>query len=105
MLESRAKKEARMGRKGRISVEKKFALVMMILRGEKSVEEIARESEISSQSLHRWKHQFLESGKRGLFGNGKNSRENELEKELENAKRVIGEITMANDILKKTLKS
>lgn len=35
-----------MGRKGRISVEKKFALVMMILKGEKSVEEIARESGI-----------------------------------------------------------
>ncbi|MEO0293903.1 MAG: hypothetical protein ABIN61_06770 [candidate division WOR-3 bacterium] len=61
--------------------------------------------EYPHKSLHRWKQQFFEGGKQGLSGNGKSSREKELEKELEDAKKVIGEITIANEILKKTLKS
>jgi len=94
-----------MAGKRAISIDRKFMLVMTVLRSNNSIEKIARDSGISSQSLHRWKQQFLESGKQGLSGNGKSSREQELEKELEEAKRVIGEITIANDILKKTLKS
>ena len=50
--------------------------------------------------FYKWKEQFLEGGRKGLEGKDP---DRALVKEVENLKSIIGEITMANEILKKII--
>ena len=69
---------------------------------------IARRLGISQQTLYRYREQFLEGGKAAL-ANGRRGKIDPRDHEVERLKkdivrrdRVIGELTIANDILKKT---
>lgn len=94
-----------MSRPSKFSTEDKLAIVMATIKGEESTSSIARRHGVSETAIYRWREQFLEGARHGLTGNSKkNGRAAQLEKDLAERDRVIGELTVANRILKKTLK-
>ena len=99
-----------MGRKSELSAEKRREAVLALLRHEEPAEIVARRYGVSANTLYSWRDLFLESGLAGLThgkgkGDGDVRRIHELEKELAERDRVIGELTIANRILKKTADS
>ena len=93
-----------MAKRKQPSVEEKLQAVMALLRKEEPAVKIARRFNISETSLYRWRDDFLEGGKQSLIGKRAKSESTEiaeLKKEIETRDQVIGEITIANRILKK----
>ena len=80
--------------------------VLALLRREEPAIQLARRWGVSEQTLYRWRDEFLAGGLAAL-AQGKNGvdardRENrELRAQLEERDLVIGELTVANRILKK----
>ena len=60
------------------------------------------QAHVHPQTFHNWKQRFMESGKAGLSQSGKKDPIKTMKKREEDYKRLIGELTIANDILKKT---
>jgi transposase-like protein len=79
--------------------------VLCLLRREGTAKEIARRFNMSETTLNRLRDRFLEAGQRELStrkgSSQTNSRIKELEKEIAERDMVIGEITIANRLLKK----
>jgi transposase-like protein len=85
------------------SAEQKTAIVLEGLRGESSVAELCRQHGISSAMYYQWRDRFLEAGKAGLSGKGANlNGEMALRSKLKELERIIGRLTVQNEILKKT---
>lgn len=79
---------------------------MSLLRREEPAAKIARRFGISEPTLYRYRDLFLDAGKAGLAsGNGQTDPAQrevaELKKQIDQRDQVIGEITIANRILKK----
>ncbi|MDJ0762527.1 MAG: helix-turn-helix domain-containing protein [Myxococcota bacterium] len=93
-----------MGKKQGPSAEKKMQAVMALLRKEEPAARIARRYGVSDASLYRWRDDFIQGGKAALSGKKSNGGDSEvrlLKKEIEERDQVIGELTIANRILKK----
>jgi transposase len=97
------------GKKSDLSPQQRREIVLMMLRREEPISVLARRYGISETTLHRWREDFLQAGEAALAygkGQGKASSEaarlRQLETELAERDRVIGELTIANRILKKT---
>ncbi len=94
-----------MGRQSGLSIEQRTEAVLSLLRREEPAAKIARRMGISEPTLYRYRDQFLEAGKAGIAaGAGKVAQDRaseRLERELAERDRVIGELTIANRILKK----
>lgn len=95
-----------MGRRTGLSLEQRTEAVLSLLRREEPAGRIARRFGISEQTLYRYREQFLEGGRGALAGTGKSDsrdrRIESLQKAVAHRDRVIGEITIANRLLKKT---
>jgi transposase len=95
-----------MPKRSELSVAQRRDAVLALLRREESAEALARRWGVSEPTLYRWRDEFLAAGEAAL-AHGKNGadardRENrELRAELEERNLVIGELTVANRILKK----
>lgn len=88
----------------RWSVEQKIAIVMESLNTNISVAELCRKHNVTPNAFYGWKEKFLEAGKLALASSGNNNGPNqELTAENEKLKRLIGELTIANDCLKKAM--
>lgn len=95
-----------MGRKSHLPIEQREEAVLRLLRKEEPVAALARRYQVSEQTLYRWRDEFVAGGRARL---GRGDREAEaaqrriakLEKELGRRAQVIGELSIANDILKK----
>ena len=95
-----------MGRKVGLDVTQQVEAVLALLRREEPAGVIALRYGISENTLYRLRERFLEGGKAGLArragrDKGAARREAKLERELAERDRVIGELTIANRILKK----
>ncbi len=96
-----------MGKRSNLTVPQRREAVLMLMRREEPAGKVARRFGISEHTLYRWRDEFLAGGEAAL-ANGKRGadpreRENrELKKELGRRDQVIGELTIANRILKKT---
>ena len=96
-----------MGKRSNLSVNERIEAVMALLRREEPGAQIARRCGVSEPTLYRWRDQFLESAKSGLAsGTGTSSSSGnrkieDLESKVEERDQVIGELTIANRILKK----
>lgn len=93
-----------MGKKQGPSADKKLQAVLSLLRKEEPATKIARRYGVSDASLYRWRDDFLAAGKTALNGKksvGADLATRMLQKEVEERDRVIGELTIANRILKK----
>ena len=84
--------------KRRMSQEK-ARVVLEFLNTSASAAELCRKHNISPATFQDWKDKFMAGGKQALAGRGDTAKIHT--KEVENFKRIIGEITVANDILKK----
>ena len=90
------------------SPEQRVQTVLALLRKEDTLESLARKAGVSPTSLSRWREEFVDAGKSAL-GSGKVvqnqlARQVEsLQSELAGRDQVIGELTVANRILKKTV--
>jgi transposase-like protein len=97
-----------MGRKSELSVEQRRDIVLMMLRREEPIATLARRYGVSETTLHRWREDSLAAGAAALsYGRGKQANAQaaeiaRLKKDLARRDQVIGEITIANRILKKS---
>ena len=97
-----------MGRKSELGARQRRDIVLMMLRKEEPIAVLARRYGVSETTLHRWREDFLTSGEQALaYGRGKRADGQaadieRLKKELARRDQVIGEITIANRILKKS---
>ena len=96
-----------MGAKSKLSVRERREVVLLLLRREEPATVLARRYGISENTLYRWRDEFLGAGEAALAnGKGKadprDRRIAELNRELGERDKVIGELTIANRILKKT---
>jgi transposase len=95
-----------MGRKSDVEPSRRLEAVVALLRREEPGVALARRYGVSETTLTRWKESFLEGGKQALAnGSGGQTaadrRVRELEAQVAERDRVIGELTIANRILKK----
>jgi len=80
----------------RISVKKKEEIILRLLNGE-NINDLSRELKVSVSDLETWKRRFLTAAREGLKSHGKDP----VEKELDLAKKTIGELTMELNLHKK----
>jgi transposase len=95
-----------MGTHSKLSMDERTEAVLSLLRREESAAKTARRFGVSEPTLYRWRDQFLDAGKAGLAAsNGRAGPRDrtieQLEKELAERDRVIGELTIANRVFKK----
>jgi transposase len=87
----------------RWSSEEKIRIVMESLNTNITIAELCRKYSVSPVVFYHWRERFIEGGKMVLSGSRKNGGSKELEAENERLKKLIGELTIANDAFKKTL--
>ena len=77
----------------------------VIYRGEKQWEDngaqLARQAGISVQTLYRWRDDFLRGDHAALSGAQNGMHDAQVTKEIAQRDQVIGELTVANRVLKK----
>ncbi len=95
-----------MGKKSDLDGSARRDVVLMLLRREEPATVLARRYGISEHTLYRWREEFLAAGEAALMGtrNAGDPRKRqveELQRELARRDQVIGELTIANRLLKK----
>jgi transposase-like protein len=95
-----------MGKRSELDPKRRTEAVLALLRREEPGVRIARRYGVSEPTLYRWRDEFLQAGQLALAGakNGgaaERQRIEKLERELARRDQVIGELTIANRILKK----
>ena len=96
-----------MGTKSKLTASERRKVVLSLIRRQDPAALLARRYGIAEGTLYRWRDEFLSAGQAAL-ANGKNKADirdrqiAELKKDLIERDKVIGELTIANRILKKT---
>ena len=96
-----------MAKKSTLNVAEREEAVLRLLRKEEPVSAVARRYQVSEQTLYRWRDDFLEGGRERLRGKRSQHKDEsacriqKLESELARRAQVIGELSIANGILKK----
>ena len=98
-LGTEQKGERKVNRPQRWSTKQKADLVLELLRGAEAVE-LARIHGVSQAQLHAWREAFLEAGRAAL--RVRRDRRDRHAQELSALERKIGQLTMANEMLKKS---
>ncbi|MGH8524538.1 MAG: transposase [Gammaproteobacteria bacterium] len=94
-----------MTKKAELSAEERAQLVLRFLSREDSAANLARHAGIAEQTLYRWRDEFIRAGKQALNGAGAEKAQAKelarLSAQVVERDRVIGELTIANRVLKK----
>ncbi len=96
-----------MGAHSNLSISERREIILSLLRREEPAKVLARRHGLSENTMYRWRDDFLAGGEAAL-ANGKGQadpRERqiaELKKQLGERDQIIGELTIANRLLKKT---
>ena len=91
----------------RYSAEEKIRIVLAGLRGEESIAALCRREGIAESLYYKWSKEFLEAGKRQLYGD--TARQDtapevkELRSEALSLKECVAELTLENRLLKKSM--
>ncbi len=85
------------------TASEKSRIVLESLTTNIGLAEICRKYNLSPNTFYPWKDKFLESGKTAFSGAPNGNICKQLQKENDSLKRLIGELTIANDAFKKTL--
>jgi len=91
--------------KSKFTPAEKSRVVLESLNTNINTAELCRKYNIHPQTFYSWKERFVEGGKASLDGTPNGNVCKNLQKENDSLKRLIGEITIANGILKKTLEN
>ena len=86
--------------KSSMTKEEKAGIVMEALTGNTSIAEICRRYNVTSSAFYKWRDAFIAGGTASLEA-GKTSKEMQMQREMENLKTIIGDLTVANETLKK----
>jgi transposase-like protein len=95
-----------MGAPSKLGKSERQAAVLSLLRREEPAQILARRYGVSDKTLYSWRDVFLEGGQAAL-GNGRSKGDprdrtiRELQEQLDDRDKVIGELTIANRVLKK----
>lgn len=91
-----------MTKKKRRTYSPEFELdtVMEGIQGEKSIAQICREREIKDTLYYKWKDHFVSTATT-IFEDRRNKASQEKEERIAELERMIGKLTMENEILKK----
>lgn len=91
-----------MSRKKRRKFSKDFKLdtVMEGFRGEKSIAQICRERDITDSLYYKWRDIFIAHAEE-IFEDRRDNQKEENEDRIAELERMLGRLTMENDILKK----
>ena len=93
--------------KKQYTAEEKIRIVIEGLRGDMTVAELCRREGISQSLYYKWSKEFLEAGKQRLAGNTKRQADSkevaEMQKEIEQLKLLVAELSLKNRVLKKSL--
>jgi transposase len=92
---------------GRCTADDKIRIVMESMTTNITLAELCRKYNLKPNVFYRWKQRFMEAGRLALSTglSGENNINKQLLAENERLKRLIGELTIANDAFKKTLES
>jgi transposase len=85
-------------------VDVQLKIVLSVLRGESTQAQAARRHGLSETSIGKWKEQFLAGGKAGLEAGaqrGPSGRERQLEAQLDELTRALGEAHVELRVLKR----
>ena len=80
--------------------EEKERIVMEALTGNTSIAEICRRYNVTSSAFYKWRDAFIAGGT-AFLEPGKSSKEVQLQREMDNLKTIIGDLTVANETLRK----
>ena len=98
-------KDIRRRTRKKYSSEEKIRIVLEGMRGEESIAELCRREGLNQNVYYRWSKEFLEAGKQRLAGDIKreasSSEVTDLKKENDQLKRLLADIMLKNDVLKK----
>src|SRR5919199_787311 len=81
--------------RGRWSSRRKTEVVLRLLRGE-ALDALSRELGVTAATLAQWRDQFLAAGQAGVRSRPTNARDEDLAR----LRAKIGELTMANELLR-----
>jgi len=87
-----------MSKRRKFTPEFKSQVVLQLLSGEKSMAELCREHQLTSQMIGNWKQQFVAAATQAFEMNATPNQEQERMAELE---RMVGKLTMELEIAKK----
>jgi transposase len=96
-----------MGKRSEVPLTERRNAVLSFLRREEPGAVIARRYAVAEATLYRWRDEFLAAGEAALAGGTRNGTSvhdrqvAELERQIESRDQVIGELTIANRVLKK----
>ena len=82
------------------TMEEKARIVMEALTGNAPIADICCRYNIASYAFYKWRDAFIAGGTASLEA-GKTSKEMQMQREIENLKTIIGDLTVANETLKK----
>ena len=82
----------------KFSVQQKTEIVLVSLRGPKSIAQLCREHDISESLLRKWRDQFLAAGAERLSGKAERTEIDELRGQVAKLERALGRKTMEVEI-------
>ncbi len=91
--------------KSKFTPAEKSRIILESLNTNIGTAELCRKYNIYPQTFYTWREKFVDGGKASLNGAPNGNVCKNLQRENDSLKRLIGEITIANDILKKTLEN
>lgn len=95
-----------MGTPSKLGKSERQAAVLGLLRREEPAQVLARRYGVSEKTLYSWRDVFLAAGQAALTdgrsrGDPRDRTIHELQEQLDDRDKVIGELTIANRVLKK----
>lgn len=86
------------------SKQLKFKIVVKLIKGEETLQQLCSQYEVHASVLQRWKRQFMENGADVFEEPGKGKKEQDAAPEkMGPLERKIGQLTMELDFAKKAL--
>ena len=80
--------------------EEKARIVMEVLSNSSTISEICRKYNVASSAVYKWRDEFIAGGTAAME-HGRSTVEASLTREINELKGIIGELTIANETLKK----
>ena len=80
--------------------EEKAMTVMEVLTNSSTISEICRKYNVASSAVYKWRDEFI-AGVTAAMEHGRSTAEASLARENKELKGIIGELTIANETLKK----
>lgn len=94
-----------MGRPSNIPPGQRTELVLAVLRGTEKLEVLGRRHQVSTNTLRKWRDEFVAAGQERLSGRGDTvtieTECKQLKRELAERELIIGELTVAHRFLQK----